>query len=313
MINLELLKQAVMDSRDGITITDARRSDLPIIFANPAFERMTGYPLDRLVGHPCGIMRPAEDAAEDAARTVLDDGDGCEATFHSRRRDGSRFWNEVSISPIYEADGTLTHYIGIHKDVTQRVLLERELRSKTRDLATANAELEKLVALDALTGIYNRRHFDERLAVLWEFAARNADPIALFFIDIDHFKHYNDAFGHPAGDRALVQVAQRLAEIFQRGSDVLARYGGEEFVVLASGMAREPAARFAQRLCERIEALELPNPEAPGARLTISVGHIVVTPKAGMRPAEALERADRALFKAKTSGRGRAVGAVEVA
>lgn len=308
MVDLELLQYAVMDSRDGIVIVDARAVDAPLIFVNPAFLRMTGYTEHECVGHNCRFLQDGHiDAGQrETMRRAIDNGKGFSEVLANYRKDGTLFWNELSVSPIHDENGAVTHFIGFQKDVTQRILLNEQLRARNRDLESAKQALEELVTLDALTGVYNRRHFDSRVETLWKIAMRTADPMAVFFIDIDNFKVYNDRFGHQAGDEALTCVAQTLADSFQRGSDFLARYGGEEFVVVACGMEREPAGRFAAELCRRIRDLALDHPDSPHAVLTISVGYTVVVPQRGLSVQGAVEQADRALFEAKRNGRDRA-------
>ncbi|WP_348767839.1 diguanylate cyclase [uncultured Salinisphaera sp.] len=308
MIDLELLQHAVLDSRDGITIADAQAEDLPLIFVNPAFERMTGYSHDEVVGRNCRFLQRGrtEDALGAQMRDALDQGQGFSHVIMNYRKDDTPFWNELSVSPIHNEHGTVTHFIGFQKDVTQRMLLDEQLRARNRDLESAKKALEELVTLDALTGVYNRRHFDDRMQSLWKISARTGESLAVFFIDIDHFKAFNDRFGHQAGDDALIQVAQTLAESFQRGSDFLARYGGEEFVVVACGMEREPAQHFAERLCQRVRELDLDNPNTTLGTLTISVGFSVVMPRDVPNAEAIVAQADEALYAAKRAGRDRA-------
>ena len=308
MIDLELLQHAVMDSCDGIAIADARAEDLPLIFVNPAFERMTGYSHDEVLGRNCRFLQNGRIDPESRAemRAALRKGQGFSKVVTNYRKDDTPFWNELSISPIHTERGAVTHFIGFQKDVTQRLLVDEELRARNRDLESAKKALEELVTLDALTGVYNRRHFDDRMESLWKISSRTGESMAIFFIDIDYFKTFNDHFGHQAGDEALIQVAQTLAESFQRGSDFLARYGGEEFVVVACGMDQEPARYFAERLCERVRELDFDNPDTESGRLTISVGYTVVTPHGGLNAQTVIERADQALFEAKKAGRDRA-------
>ena len=277
----------------------------PLVYVNQAFCRMTGYSKSEILGRNCRFLQRGrtEDALGAQMRDALDQGQGFSHVIMNYRKDDTPFWNELSVSPIHNEHGTVTHFIGFQKDVTQRVLLDEQLRARNRDLESAKRALEELVTLDALTGVYNRRHFDSRLNTLWKISTRAAESMAIFFIDIDHFKAYNDHFGHQKGDEALIDVAQTLAESFQRGSDFLARYGGEEFVVVACGMDRQPAGHFADDLCRRVRDLALRNPNAPSGRLTISVGYTVVTPQPGMAADAAIKRADEALFAAKDAGR----------
>jgi diguanylate cyclase (GGDEF)-like protein len=158
---------------------------------------------------------------------------------------------------------------------------------------------------DGLTGVHNRRYFDERLRAEMTYAMRHKAPLALLMADLDHFKRVNDEHGHQVGDKTLREVAQRLASAL-RGEDVLARYGGEEFAILCRGVGAPQAEIVAERL-RRAVTHELPAADEPRVRVTISIG-IAVGPAAGIGDAAGLVRAaDAALYEAKRQGRDRSV------
>jgi diguanylate cyclase (GGDEF)-like protein len=164
--------------------------------------------------------------------------------------------------------------------------------------------LERLAAIDSLTGLFNRRRFGELLAVEWKRALRHRLPLGLIFADIDHFKQYNDHFGHGGGDRCLIRVAQTVQATMARASDSACRYGGEEFVALLPMSEPAGTAVIAERLRAAIEQLALPH--APTAQLpfvTISVGYISLIPKDGQMVETLIDDADRALYQAKAAGR----------
>jgi diguanylate cyclase (GGDEF)-like protein len=172
------------------------------------------------------------------------------------------------------------------------------LASIRHDLEEANARLQRLSMLDGLTGIANRRRFDEALDVEWRRALRSGAPLSLLMIDIDAFKPYNDAHGHQAGDDCLCRVGAILVESLHRAGDLVARYGGEEFVVLLPETDREHAAGIAEMLRERVAA---------GAPVTISVGVSTLVPELGGAAFVLIAEADAALYEAKRSGRNRVV------
>lgn len=188
--------------------------------------------------------------------------------------------------------------------------LEMELATSTQRLK----KLKRLVAIDPLTGIANRRQFDRTLEREVRRARREAIPLSVIFCDIDGFKLYNDTQGHARGDEALTLVAQTLAETFRRGSELAARYGGEEFVVVLPGVDVAQASLFAERLRRQIWRLGIPFAGAPvGDRLTISAGVATLTAEelAGdpsllaKAPGVLLNSADAALYRAKCLGRNR--------
>lgn len=310
-MNLELLQQAVMDSRDGITISDNSKPDNPLIFVNPAFERMTGYSFDEITRVNCRVLQrnDRDQPAIAVVHRAIERGEYCLATLRNYRKDGTMFWNELSISPIFDHDGAVTHFIGIQKNVTTRVLLEQQLQAKNQSFEQIRSQLEQLAVMDGLTGIYNRRFFDAQLDIQWKIAQRNNDPLTLIMLDIDNFKQFNDSYGHQAGDDALKAVAGALSRSFSRASDFVARYGGEEFVVLAIGMTMSRAAHFAESLCQQVRDLRIPHGASGTGYLTVSAGYAVHMFAAHEGPAVLLADADRALYLAKQQGRNQAIGA----
>jgi diguanylate cyclase (GGDEF)-like protein len=219
------------------------------------------------------------------------------------RKDGTMFWNELSISPIFDANGVVTNFIGIQKDVTARVLIQQQLRDENQSLAEIRVNLEQLAIKDGLTGIYNRRFFDVQLEIQWGIARRNNEPLTLIMIDVDHFKQFNDIYGHNAGDNALKLIADSLNKSFLRSSDFVARYGGEEFVVLSVGMTQEQAALFTATLCQRVRDLGIPHSASSTGYITVSIGFSVHAFVTHDHSSVLLGRADNALYAAKQRGR----------
>ncbi|NMM04509.1 diguanylate cyclase [Paraburkholderia sp. RP-4-7] len=306
-MNLEILKQAVLDSRDGITISDNSNADQPLIFVNPAFERLTGYTSEEIINRNCRFLQNGDrDQTElQSVQQAIRDGEYCLATLRNYRKDGSMFWNELSISPIYDIAGSVTHFIGIQKDVTARVLIQQQLRDKNQSLEEMRSHLERLSVTDSLTGIYNRRFFDSQLDVQSRISRRNGQALTLMMVDVDHFKLFNDIYGHPAGDVALQRIATSLDQSFLRASDFIARYGGEEFVLLSTGMTHEQATYWAGMLCERVESLQIPHAASSSGYLTISIGFAVQVIAADEDAGALVSAADQALYTAKQNGRNR--------
>jgi diguanylate cyclase (GGDEF)-like protein len=160
---------------------------------------------------------------------------------------------------------------------------------------------------DALTGLANRRHFDGRLDTLWRAAGLRGQPLTVMLVDVDHFKAYNDGYGHQAGDEALRAVARAIAA--EAGSQCLAaRFGGEEMAVLAAGIDAAEAEALAGRIRAAVEALEIPHAGAPEAgRVTVSIGGTCLVPLPGRSATGALQLADQNLYAAKRQGRNRVV------
>jgi diguanylate cyclase (GGDEF)-like protein len=184
--------------------------------------------------------------------------------------------------------------------------INQALEEANDRLREANHRLERLSQLDALTGIANRRAFDDALAHEWRRCGRTGSPLALVMIDIDCFKAYNDHYGHQKGDRCLRAIARALQESLNRAGDFVARYGGEEFALLLPGLDAEHAAAFAEAARARIETLARPHPTSPVAPVvTISAGVASRVPRKNTAPRALLEAADRVLYAAKRGGRNR--------
>ena len=181
------------------------------------------------------------------------------------------------------------------------------VRARVKTHLTLKAQedfLRSLVFVDGLTGVANRRRFDEALLSEWRQCRRAGTPLALLMIDIDHFKRYNDHYGHPTGDACLQQVAAVLKAAMQRACDLVARYGGEEFVCLLPGCDQAPALAKAQALQAALAARGIAHEASPTAAwVTLSIGVAVAQPQAGGSPAALVAAADAALYSAKHRGR----------
>lgn len=278
-----LLARALDAASDPILITDTHER---IIFANAAFSTVSGYGTEELIGRTPALFQSGKHEHGFYARlqASLAEGRNFRATFINRRRDGSLYHAEQSISPIPDEDGRITHYVSVSKDISDRVDMERSLR----DAATR----------DMLTGLYNRRHgealFDEAIRHV-----RASDrPLSLIVCDIDHFKQINDRFGHAAGDRVLRDVAQILRQSV-RSRDAVIRWGGEEFVILLEDCPSAAAAELAERIRVRVSQ----HRDTEVDEVTLSLG--IATHSHTETKQQLFGRADTALYEAKRSGRNR--------
>jgi diguanylate cyclase (GGDEF)-like protein len=185
--------------------------------------------------------------------------------------------------------------------------LELRVAERTAELAKANAQLQALSEQDPLTGIANRRRLDAYLKLELHRASRNKSPLSLIMIDIDHFKPYNDHYGHQQGDECLVAVGKVIAETATRPTDLAARYGGEEFAVVLPETDREGALAVAHRIREQVLSLAIPHEKSQVAdRVTLSIGVSCVEADGAWATDKALiESADQALYQAKCAGRNR--------
>jgi diguanylate cyclase (GGDEF)-like protein len=184
-----------------------------------------------------------------------------------------------------------------------------ELAARSDELAAANAKLEQLVNSDPLTGIANRRALMAALDLASRSGLREQVPVSVLAVDVDHFKAYNDTFGHPAGDECLKRVARALEGVARRPLDCPGRTGGEEFVVVLYGVPGGQAVRAGEKLRGAVESLGMPHPGTLSGRVTVSVGVATIRPHEARDPSDALDLADAALYEAKRAGRNRVMAA----
>lgn len=171
------------------------------------------------------------------------------------------------------------------------------------ELKKLNKKLQNFATTDSLTGLVNRRQFNDTLHTEFSRAVRERAPISVLMLDIDMFKNYNDSFGHQSGDTCLFKVAQAIQRSINRAGDLVARYGGEEFVVIAPSTSEQSAKKLAEKIRLEVESLNIEHPKSPYSKVTMSIGSASITPSAQSQEQELLSRADQALYKAKESGR----------
>ena len=206
---------------------------------------------------------------------------------------GAYLWNIAS--PLLDSNGNLAGAIESLRDITERKRIEEKFKS--------------LSTIDGLTGIANRRFFEERLGYEWGRATRDARPLSLIICDIDYFKLYNDNYGHLNGDICLKKVAEALRDTLKRPGDLVARYGGEEFAVILPETDLEGASLVAEKLRAGVEALGIEHERSEASNyLTISLGVATAVPSADITASKLMDLADQALYQAKREGRNRVIG-----
>lgn len=201
---------------------------------------------------------------------------------------------------------SLTANYVMERDERKRYLLTLRERGVVRELTRAHERLQELSRVDALTGLYNRRHFQEYLQQVWERAQYDGSSVSILMVDVDHFKKYNDRYGHPAGDECLSQIAAVLQSTLRRPQDLIARYGGEEFIAVLPATDASYAMAVAERVRVAVEALQMRHESSSASHfVTVSIG--VVSCKADflLKSAALISTADQALYQAKHEGRNR--------
>ncbi|HEX8978819.1 MAG TPA: EAL domain-containing protein [Parasulfuritortus sp.] len=286
--SLRIWKRAIESSVNAIMITDATRAGNPITYVNPAFERITGYRADEVIGaNPSFLQGEDRDQPEvEAIRLAVKENRQGRAVMRNYRKDGSLFWNELFVAPVRDESGRVDRYVGVLNDLTEHKAYE--------------AQLEHQANHDALTGMANRNLLRDRLAQDLAYARRNERTLAVLFIDLDRFKYLNDGFGHAAGDALLKSVAERLAACVRR-QDTVARLGGDEFVLVLTDLVHEEDATSV--LMKIMESASRPFfVEGHELFVNYSIG-VALYPRDGDSVDVLVKNADSAMYRAKEEGR----------
>lgn len=323
---LHLQYRAMQDSNDAIAIADASKEDMPLVWVNPKFESLFGYSAEEVIGRNCRFLQ-GDDKDQDAVKTIraaLQQHKACAVTVRNYRRDGRPLWIQLSLAPVHNRSGKVTHYVGIQHDLTeekaqeealrktrqvleqQNEILEAKVLERTHSLQTsnealqaANKKLTTLASQDYLTGIANRRHFFETARRELKRQKGERGTVSLIIFDLDHFKEVNDRYGHEGGDEVLRSIIAPTKEMI-RPMDLFGRIGGEEFLILLPGIDGQTATEIAERIRCKIRSLEIPCKDKT-IRITASFG---VSNWDGKSDLETLIFwGDTALYKAKQSGR----------
>ncbi|MGJ7457511.1 EAL domain-containing protein [Halomonas sp. RA08-2] len=286
---LRILQRSVEASINGIIIADATKEGFPLFYVNSAFEKMTGYRSDEVLGRNCRFLQ-GERTDKDVIIFMgnrLAEGREVHVTLRNYRKDGAVFWNDLYISPVKDDKDRITHFVGVINDISRQKEHEENLNYNASH--------------DVLTGLANRALFEERLSFALHRARRRSTLISVLFIDLDEFKPINDTLGHDVGDQLLVEVARRMSDQM-RPDDLLSRFGGDEFIILLTELEHEEGAlQIARRLLPIISSPY----HLAGRELHISAS-IGVACSDGMnldQPGELVQQADMAMYKAKQQGR----------
>ena len=289
-LDLRIRTRAIEASVNAIVITDNQQDDQPIAYVNPAFERITGYSSEEVLGRNCRFLQGKDHEQpelESIRRALLAQEEGG-AVLRNYRKDGSAFWNELRLSPVVNDRGKISHFVGILHDIT--------------DAKGYQEELEHQANHDSLTGLPNRNLLNDRILRAIAFAGHQHREFTLAFMDLDQFKVVNDTLGHHTGDQLLMQLAERMLSC-ARETDTVARLGGDEFVILLAD--DDPLSKRITRLegfKQRVaEPMILDGQEVV---VSCSLGFCCF-PEDGRDIGTLLRNADTAMYQAKHQGRNR--------
>lgn len=285
---LRLRERAIESSVNAILITDYQQVDHPIIYANPAFERMTGYTTAEVMGQNCRFLQGDDRDQPDLKklRTLIREQAEGRVVLRNYHKSGDLFWNELYIAPVKDHNNRVTHFVGVLNDITEARNYQNEL--------------ERRATHDLLTGLANRGLLMDRLQLAAIQAKRRGQKVGVLFIDLDGFKMINDGFGHATGDQVLKLTGNRLAAVVREG-DTVGRLGGDEFVIVLNDQERiEDISDAVTRI---MESVLRPIPiQTHEITLTCSIG-ISVCPDDGEEAGALLKYADIAMYKAKEEGK----------
>lgn len=281
---IHLRNRAIESSVNGFLITSCDKPDNPIVYVNPAFESITGYSRDDVLGQNPRFLH-SEDSAQpglEVIRAAMKAQREGKAILRNYRKDGSLFWNELSIAPVRDEAGKVTHFIWVQNDIS--------------DAKHYQEALEHQANHDILTGLPNRNLLQDRIAQAIVYAERTAHTVAVVFIDLDNFNLVNDSLGHTAGDRLLKAVAERLEAGF-RAADTVARLGGDEFILIFYNQSGEEL--ISQETAQLGEVFALPfHIDEHEIFVTYSAGFSIY-PQDGKDAETLLMNADVAMYRAK--------------
>jgi diguanylate cyclase (GGDEF)-like protein len=269
---------------------------------------LTGYAAEALLGRNLRFLQ-GEDREQDARnrlRESLERGESCRILLRNYRKDGSLFWNEMTVVPLKDEQGFITHFAGYHRDAGER--LKFDPRAARDSLSGVHQPTAIAIRDDRLTGLFTEAYLEELLKRDWAIAQRESRSMALFAIDIDALDLYNTTFGRAAGDSTIRRVAHCISGCLRRASDVTARTEGGSLLAFAPGIDRENALRLANTMAERVRELRIHHPRCTILRyVTVSVGVATLVPGAHDSPAKLIEKSRLQLQKAKKTGRNKVI------
>jgi diguanylate cyclase (GGDEF)-like protein/PAS domain S-box-containing protein len=309
-LRLLQLHKAVEQSPVSVVITDIQGN---IEYVNPFFSQLTGYQLNEVIGKNPRIIQSGNTSPETYEKMwqTIQSGKVWRGELLNKKKNGEPYWEVEMIAPVIDSEGVVVNYIAIKEDITAKKESETKLREayvrledQMKEIQGLQDELREQAIRDPLTKLHNRHYLKETLGRELSRAMREKYPVSFLMLDIDHFKHVNDTYGHAAGDFVLRDLADHLME-FTRTGDIMCRYGGEEFLVVFPNTKEQDAFIIADRLRASIQESPI-YVDHHMISITISAG-ISEFPTHGQYEALILETADKALYHAKRKGRNQVV------
>src|SRR5262245_53729309 len=292
---------------EGIVICDARSGEWQVVYANAAMEHLTGYEAGALRGRNLRFLQAEDHEQEGLARirAALQDGTSCQTTLRNYRRDGTMFWNEVTLVPLRDAEGRITHYASFHREGGDRLRMDSR---EPRDPAMSTQTMLAYLRDDKLTGLLRRTYFEELIKRDWGLAQRESRRLSFLVFDLDCYSQYKDVFGKPGADQSFRRIARVVGGCFRRASDLCGRFDEDQIAALTTGLDLVQASKLAEAVLSRVRDLAIHHPRSSVSRyVTASAGVVSLVPPHDVPPARAYDAALRALKDAKELGKNRVV------
>ena len=306
-----LLKTLVDAAPEGMVICSvAADKHWRAVFVNAAMERLTGYDANSMVGRDLRFLQ-ADDRDQEAlnkVRIALRDGNGCHVLLRNYRRDGTLFWNDMTLVPLPAAGaGEVTHFASFHREGGV-LTTERVAGGDPRDPTMSTQTMLAYLRDDKLTGLLRRSYFEDLLKRDWGLAQRESRRLTFLVFDLDHFGQYREVFGRQGAEQSFRRVARVVGACFRRASDLCGRFDEDQIAALTSGIDLSNASKLAEVVLARIRELAIHHPRAGASRyLTASAGVISLVPPQDVSASKVIEGAMKALQDAKDLGRNRVV------
>ena len=303
-VNDRFLRGALDFAPDGVVICEAG-GDRVVVYANPAFCRLTGYEAGELLGKNLRLLQGGDrDQPElETLRDSLRHSEPARALLRNVRKDGTVFVNEMQISPLKDANGQVTHFIGYHR--------EGGTRQKQGNEVSGIRGLPNWVREDRLTGLASRFYFEDVLKRDFALAQRDKTDIALLLFDIDQLGPYNEIFDRAGGDAVVKRVARAIAGSFRRGTDIVGRWEGASVIVLMHGTPSDHVIQHATTVAHRVREQQIHHPRSTQKYVTVSGGVAVHVARPEDSAESYLRAVEAAVGRAKEQGRNRIIVAEE--
>jgi diguanylate cyclase (GGDEF)-like protein/PAS domain S-box-containing protein len=310
------LLQSLLDAApDGMVVCELRGTEWFAIYSNTGMQQLTGFAPAEIVGRPLSFLQ-ADDREQEGVQKVRDalrERIACHAILRNYRRDGTMFWNDMRLVPLPNADGTITHYAGFHRDGGERLRID-PLRSdagapaENRDPAVSTQTMLAYLRDDKLTGLVRRPYFEELMRRDWALAQRESRRLNLIVFDLDHFSQYREVFGRPGADQSFRRIARAVGSSFRRASDLCGRFDEDQIAAFTTGTDLAQAAKLAESVLARVRDLAIHHPRSGVSRyITASAGVVSWVPPHEALPEHMMAAALKALKEAKDQGRNRVV------